>query len=263
MSGEMKKPVVTKAGHTEIESEESKRGFFSRRKKPKKPTSTSSSKAKTESKEAKTTTEAQKQNIAGKKSRKRAKKQRAHKKRSSNTLQFNKRLVFISITGLALVILGYGIATNSKHDSTGFTSSDQSESGLLGDQAQALGICRKPEFKVLLMKDIPCEQQQYDVEIGAFFFQDMFQGVVITTNQLQLPPELALTPNAIKNLALSKEGVSSIAQLETNKGPIYLGNLESGGQVAIFDFDNLLLFIESTSVVSPEAWVEYINTLNY
>ncbi len=266
MSSEVTKPVVTKAGHGEIKPEEAKKGFFSRRKKQKIP-SPGVGKRLGATKEL---PKARRASPSAKKSKSHKKKlTRQRPKRTDNKYRKSRplggKVVFTSVVVLLLGVIGFSIISRGNNRSVGITLSDKTETSLLGEQTQAtvVGIGIKPDFKVLVIKNLPIDQQQYDAEIGAFFFQDRLAGAIIRVNEQQLPPELAMGSNAVKNLALSKEGVSSISQLETKKGPVYLGNLDSGGQVAIFDFDNLLLFIQSTSTIAPEAWVEYINELSY
>ncbi len=266
MNTEGKKPVVTKAGHGAVKPVEVKKGLFSRRKKSTKPSKQpASSKISLEK-----TTEVKKQRGAKGKSLKAPTIPRTTKRtnrksgrRITSPLKRSKRMIFTSVTIVLLLATGYLVASSGSNSPIGFTSSDQTGTGLLGDSTQDLGIGERPEFKVLLDQGVPAESQQYDSEIGVFFFRDELAGAIIRVNQQMLPAELVIAPNGVKNLALSKEGVSSISQLETNKGPVYLGDLEAGGQVAIFDFDNLLLFIESTSKVEATVWVEYIDALVY
>lgn len=269
MSGEVPKPVVTKAGKKPVAkpAEVKKTGLFSRSKKQnaaktKKPPADKKKLSRADRKRAKAAQKKTKQaTVTSKPEVKGTTRQpKTTKKSSSKRVTRHRRgrlpkkaKLFMGAGVVALMaFIAYSIANPSAITKI---SSDNTESGLLGDTNV---VAVDPDFDTLNPSSEDADKR-YDPERGFSSFRDELNGKLITVNQQPVPANFELSADIL----LAQTEYSSIGRLETNNGSVYIARADTGAQHAIaFKFKNLLIFITTTHEISNAEWQKYVNELN-
>lgn len=103
--------------------------------------------------------------------------------------------------------------------------------------------------------------KQFDQERQIASYKHELAGSDITVTQQLMPEDIKSSPDGIAKLALSLRDKSTISQLVTHKGPIYIATAQGGKQTVIFGYQDLLIFMTSLTEISDEQWAAYINSL--
>lgn len=258
MSNEVKKPTVTKARPIEKDSKEDKKGFFSYKKKPKKPSQISSSKLVLPK-----VFDTNKQKLSKVKKptqlpRSRTTKQikTTRKKRQSTSRVKNNKTIFIGLVVALIGFAGYRSIYKRNTNLGGFISSTQSETGLL--EARDTSANDAP-FTTVTPNTVEGRlKTKFDSEKGFYSFQEEVSNKVITVSQTAVPNNYTLDVQ----LLLQNTEYSSAFPIKTNKGNTYVLTLEGSLlQQAFFKYKNSLVSVYATEGLPNNVWIEYINSL--
>lgn len=296
MSGEVPKPVVTKAGNKPVERPiEQKKGLFSRsKKKQNKPKSSKRAdkklakqeknrqKAKQQAEAAQTARKSKSQSVSSGETAKKTKKLTRFHRKSVNPAVIapetkqkgadsvnsgvkhhpSRKVRRLSrksqvIGGLAVaVLLGLMVFGVTRPNDNGQVSSDSTEADLLGDTTV---VVTDSDFTTIGSATSGDASTRYDTERGYFSFRDNVAGQVVTVNQQPVPPGVKLTADIL----LQDNDWTSVGQFDTQKGPVYIARVEDSPTHAVaFEFKDLWIFIRTDFDISTQQWVDYINSLN-
>jgi hypothetical protein len=120
----------------------------------------------------------------------------------------------------------------------------------------------KADFPYSLPKGSDTEiegEVRYNPQRKLVNFKDSIGGVVITISQQPLPEGFKEdTDTKVKKLAQDFNATKTIA---TANPTSYIGTSAKGPQTVIFSKKDLLVFIQSTSIIDDHDWAEYITNL--
>lgn len=168
----------------------------------------------------------------------------------SNFLQKHK-LVRVSIISLVLLIAVGGAAMRV------LKNNNDADNGVLSDINN-----QNPDFTTLSPPDQSgVKDVRVDSERDSVSFQDELSGGLITVSQQPMPEDVSKSADGVAKLALSLNDKSTIDQVSTNKGVIYVARAEAGRQTVIFGFMELLIFITANHTVDNQSWADYVNNL--
>ncbi len=109
--------------------------------------------------------------------------------------------------------------------------------------------------------NVPASQQKpvYNKEKKIYIFHDEYLEAIVDVTQQAVPPEL------FKSTAKQKELENSVGTTDsftTTLGTVHvMTSKETGGQRLFLFNDKMLMFLQSTKILSNADWAEYIQTL--
>ena len=100
----------------------------------------------------------------------------------------------------------------------------------------------------------------FDSEIRVFSFNDVYNDVPLIISQQPAPDNIKADPEELIDIARQMRAENSI---DTNRGTAYITSEDdSSSQTAIFTADEILVFIQSSRILTFEEWQSYINDLS-
>lgn len=293
MSGESKKPVITRAGKKSesVSAPKKKPSWRERRKQAKKVAAekkraedaitrkailhrqkeqantssgsertqgSASQTARTKPKISKATVQKTAETVKKQKKVKKKKTKKTHKSSKKARLKTKKiplKSALAIIIGITVIATAvYGVTRGKE---TGFVSSDSTSAGLLGESD--VSTDSKPSFvRINPTTSAGDLRSHYDPDRGVFSFQEEIFGKLITVNQQPIPPEFELTADIL----LLDNDWTSVGKFDTHKGTVYIAKTDNSTLNAVaFKFNGLLIFIKSDYEITPSQWAEYINSL--
>lgn len=92
-----------------------------------------------------------------------------------------------------------------------------------------------------------------------YTFNDTYKGASLTVDQQALPDKLKTSKTAVRDLATS---IGANSTFTTNRGTVYISNIEGANtQRMMVVGEKMLMFIQSTKVLTNADWVAYIQNL--
>lgn len=163
----------------------------------------------------------------------------------------NHKLSRVTIISLISLVLIGGVAVRV------LQKDNDGKSDVLSDTNN-----QSPDFTTLAptdqsgLKDVRVDSQRDVVT-----FQDELAGGIITVSQQPMPADVSKSADGVAKLALSLSDKSTIDQISTDKGVIYIARAETGRQTVVFGFSELLIFITANHTIDNQSWADYINNL--
>lgn len=100
----------------------------------------------------------------------------------------------------------------------------------------------------------------FDTENGVASYRVSNQIGTFTITQQSVPPEFKENPLLLVERARTLDKNGTINELHTNNGPLYITQQDNDSQTAIFIYNDLLVFANTTEPVSDVSWTVFINT---